>query len=151
MDLGIRGRHALVCGGSKGLGHAAAEALALEGVAVTLVARSAETLKRAADDIAERYGVSANFVAADVTTPAGRAEVLAACPDPDILVTNPGVRQTPADFRGLSRYDWDHWFEAHCFSSLELIQKIVPGMCDRKFGRVVNISVSNIKFPQVNF
>ncbi|WP_454854187.1 SDR family oxidoreductase [Rhizobium binxianense] len=151
MDLGIRGKHALVCGGSKGLGHAAAEALALEGVSLTLVARSAEPLQAAADDLAERHGVSAAIVAADVTTPDGRAAVLAACPAPDILVTNPGVRQTPADFRTLSRTDWDQWFEAHCFSSLELIQKIVPGMCERKFGRVVNISVSNIKFPQVNF
>ena len=151
MDLGIRGRHALICGGSKGLGHAAAEALALERVDLTLVARNAEALGRVADDLATRYGVSATFVAADVTTPEGRAAVLTACPDPDILVTNPGVRQTPADFRTLSREDWDRWFEAHCFSSLELIQKIVPGMCQRKFGRVVNISVSNIKFPQVNF
>lgn len=151
MDLGIRGRHALVCGGSKGLGHAAAEALALEGVSLTLVARNAGQLRSAADDLAGRYGVSAGFVAADVTTQAGRAAILAACPDPDILVTNPGMRQTPADFRTLSREDWDRWFEAHCFASLELIQKIVPGMCGRKFGRVVNISVSNIKFPQVNF
>src|SRR5262245_35394245 len=151
MDLGIRGRRALVCGGSKGLGHAAAGALAVEGVELTLVARNAEQLVKAASDFAERYGVPAGFVAADVTEPEGRAAVLAACPDPDILVTNPGMRQTPADFRTLSREDWDGWFEAHCFSSLELIQKIVPGMCERKFGRVVNISVSNIKFPQVNF
>ncbi|MDX3975453.1 SDR family oxidoreductase [Shinella sp.] len=151
MDLGIRGRHALICGGSKGLGHAAAEALALEGASLTLVARGANALKAATDRLSEQFGIDARYVAADVTTPEGRAEVLAGCPDPDILVTNPGVRQTPADFRTLSRSDWDHWFEAHCFSSLELIQKIVPGMCDRKFGRVVNISVSNIKFPQVNF
>jgi 3-oxoacyl-[acyl-carrier protein] reductase len=151
MDLGIRGRHALVCGGSKGLGHAAAEALALEGVSLTLVARNAAQLQAAADELAGRYGVEAGYVAADVTEPEGRATVLAACPDPDILVTNPGMRQTPADFRTLSRADWDLWFEAHCFSSLELIQKIVPGMCARGFGRVVNISVSNIKFPQVNF
>jgi 3-oxoacyl-[acyl-carrier protein] reductase len=151
MDLGIRGRHALVCGGSKGLGHAAAEALALEGVDLTLVARNADQLRAAADDLSARYGVSADFVAVDVTSLEGRQAILAACPDPDILVTNPGLRQTPADFRTLSREEWDQWFEAHCFSSLELIRKIVPGMCDRKFGRVVNISVSNIKFPQVNF
>ncbi len=151
MDLGIKGRRALVCGGSKGLGHAAAEALALEGVSLTLVARNAEQLQAAADELARRYGVEVGYVAADVTEPEGRAAVLAACPDPDILVTNPGMRQTPADFRTLSRPDWDLWFEAHCFSSLELIQKIVPGMCQRGFGRVVNISVSNIKFPQVNF
>lgn len=151
MDLGIKGRHALVCGGSRGLGHAAAEALAIEGVSLTLVARGTDALEAAAQSLFARHEVNVAFVAADVTTPEGRQAVLAACPDPDILVTNPGLRQTPADFRTLTRQDWDMWFEAHCFSSLELIQKIVPGMCARRFGRVVNISVSNIKFPQVNF
>jgi 3-oxoacyl-[acyl-carrier protein] reductase len=151
MDLGIKGRHALVCGGSKGLGNAAALALAAEGVSLTLVSRGAEALAAAAKDISSRHGVEASYVAADITTKEGRQAVLTACPAPDILVTNPGVRQTPADFRTLSREELDQWFEAHCFSSLELIQKLVPGMCDRKFGRVVNISVSNIKFPQVNF
>ena len=151
MDLGIRGRHALVCGGSKGLGHAAAEALAREGVSLTLVARSEDALRTAAADLSTRHGVDVRHVASDVTTPEGRAAILAACPDPDILVTNPGVRQTPSDFRTLTNADWHAWFETHCLASLELIQKTVPGMCERKFGRVVNISVSNIKFPQVNF
>jgi 3-oxoacyl-[acyl-carrier protein] reductase len=151
MDLGIRGRRALVCGGSKGLGYAAAEALALEGVSLTLVSRSEDALSKAAKGLSDRYGIEAGFVAADITTQDGRDRVFAMCPNPDILVTNPGVRQTPADFRTLSRADWDSWFEAHCFSSLDLIQRLVPGMCERRFGRVVNISVSNIKFPQVNF
>jgi len=151
MDLGIRGRHALVCGGSKGLGRAAAAALAGEGVDLTLVARTAETLQVAAREIAAATGVHVSTVAADVTTPQGRADVLATCPNPDILVTNPGVRQTPADFRSMDRADLDGWMEAHFFSALELIRAVVPGMCERKFGRVVNISVSFIKFPQVNF
>ncbi len=151
MDLGIKGRHALVCGGSKGLGHAAARALAAEGVTLTLVARSQDALETAAWAISDEFGVAVNYVAADVTNSGGRRAVLAACPDPDILVTNPGVRQTPSDFRTLTGEDWHQWFETHCMASLELIQKIVPGMCERKFGRVVNISVSNIKFPQVNF
>jgi 3-oxoacyl-[acyl-carrier protein] reductase len=151
MDLGIRGRHALVSGGSKGLGRAAATALAREGADITLVARTAETLEAAASEIAASAGVKVSAVAADVTSAEGRAVILAACPNPDILITNPGMRQTPGDFRTMSRADWDRWMEAHFFSALELIRAIVPGMCERRFGRVVNISVSNIKFPQVNF
>ncbi len=151
MDLGIRGRHALVCGGSKGLGYAAAHALAGEGATITLVARTAETLATAAAGIAAASGVEVRTISADVTTVAGREVILAACPDPDILVTNPGMRQTPDNFRTMSRADWDGWMEAHFFSALELIRAVVPGMCARKFGRIVNISVSNIKFPQVNF
>ena len=151
MDLGIRGRLALVCGGSKGLGRAAAAALAGEGVDIVLVARTHDTLERTAREIAAETGVRVLPVAADVTSPAGRTAILAACPNPDILVTNPGVRQTPEDFRTMGRADWDRWMEAHFFSALELIRAVTPGMCERHFGRVVNISVSNIKFPQVNF
>ncbi|MGE0239585.1 MAG: SDR family NAD(P)-dependent oxidoreductase, partial [Parvibaculaceae bacterium] len=151
MDLGIKGRHALVCGGSKGLGRAAARALAGEGVNVTLVARHVETLDGAARDIRAATGVKVDVIPADVTTPEGRSAVLKACPDPDILITNPGKRQIPDNFRTMSRGDWDDWMEAHFYAALEFIRAVVPGMCERKFGRVVNISVSFIKFPQVNF
>jgi 3-oxoacyl-[acyl-carrier protein] reductase len=151
MDLGLQGRKALVCGASKGLGRAAALALAREGAEVALLARSAGPLAEAAGAIAEETGVRVTTIAADVTTAAGRASALAACPAPDILITNPGVRQTPADFRTLTREDWNRWMEDHCFSALDLIQSVAPGMSERKFGRIVNISVSFIKFPQVNF
>jgi 3-oxoacyl-[acyl-carrier protein] reductase len=151
MELGITGRRALICGGSKGLGFAAAQALAREGVDLTLVSRTAEALEQAAQQLRAETGVSVATVAVDLSLADAPALVLAACPDPDILVCNPGVRQTPDDFRTMSRADWDFWMEAHYFGPLELIRAIVPGMCARKFGRVVNISVSNIKFPQVNF
>ncbi|TKD49992.1 SDR family oxidoreductase [Sphingomonas baiyangensis] len=151
MDLGIGGRHALICGGSKGLGHAAAESLAREGVNLTIVARSADALRDAAAQLRAEHGVAVIAVPADVTTPEGRAAILAACPDPDILVANPGMRQTPDDFRTLDRAGWDAWMEAHFFASLELIRAVVPRMVERRFGRIVNISVSFIKFPQVNF
>lgn len=151
MDLDIRGRHALVCGGSKGLGRAAALSLAREGANLTLVARGREALSVAASEIGNAAGVKVDVIAADVTTPGGRREVLAQCPDPDILVANPGRRQTPEDFRKLDRAGWDEWMDAHFYSALELIRAVVPGMCERKFGRIVNISVSFIKFPQVNF
>jgi 3-oxoacyl-[acyl-carrier protein] reductase len=151
MDLGIAGRRALVCGGSMGLGRAAALALAREGVEVMLVARTPDSLTKAADEIAAETGSKVTFATADITTPEGQKTAIAACPDPDILIANPGVRQTPADFRILAREDWLRWLDMHFFSALELIRAIVPSMVERRFGRVVNISVSNIKFPQVNF
>jgi 3-oxoacyl-[acyl-carrier protein] reductase len=151
MELGIGGRRAVVMGGSKGLGRAAALALAREDAEVTLVARTAQTLEKAAAEIRAETGSRVSFVAADVTTPMGQSAVLAACPHTDILVTNPGVRQTPAAFTTLSREDWQTWLDMHFFSALELIRGFVPGMVERQFGRVVNISVSFIKFPQVNF
>ena len=151
MDLGIAGRRALVCGGSKGLGRAAAIALAREGADVVLVARNADALAAAAKEIATETGAKLSFVAADLSTPQGREAALAAGDGMDILVTNPGVRQTPADFRTLPREEWLRWLDMHFFSALEMIRGLVPGMIGRRFGRIVNISVSNIKFPQVNF
>jgi len=151
MDLGISGRRALVCGGSKGLGRAAALALAREGADVTLFSRSTEALQIAQREIAAETSAKVTFVAGDVTKRESREALIAAVPAPDILVTNPGVRQTPDDFATMSRETWDFWMEAHFFSSLELIGAFVPGMCERKFGRIVNLSVSFIKFPQVGF
>lgn len=151
MNLGIAGRQAIVCGGSKGLGRACALALAREGVSVTLVARTEATLAEAAEAIRAETRAEVSIVPADLTQAQGRADMLRACPAPDILVTNPGVRQTPADFRTLPHEDWLYWMEAHFFSALDLIRAVVPGMTERRFGRIVNISVSFIKFPQVRF
>jgi 3-oxoacyl-[acyl-carrier protein] reductase len=151
MDLGLRGRKAIVCGASRGLGHAAALSLAREGVALTLVARTAEPLERAAAELRRETGVAVAAVAADVNTEQGQQAILAACPEPDILINNPGVRQVPGDFRTLPREEWQHWLDVHFLSSVRLIQAVAPGMCARRFGRIVNMSVSFIKFPQVNF
>ncbi|EIF35382.1 dehydrogenase of unknown specificity [Burkholderia sp. Ch1-1] len=151
MDLGIRGRRAVVCGGSKGLGFAAARSLAREGVDLTLVARSHETLRVAAQQLIDETGVKVETVSADLGTAEGRSEVLAKAGVVDILVANPGIRQVPDDFRTLTRKAWDGWMEAHFYSSLELIRAVVPGMTTRGFGRIVNMSVSFIKFPQVGF
>lgn len=151
MDLGIAGRRALVCGGSRGLGRAAGLALAREGAEVVLVARSVDALRKAAAEFAAETGSKVTFAVADITTLAGQQAAVAALPNADILVTNPGVRQTPADFRTIPREDWLKWLDMHFFSALELIRALVPGMSARGFGRVVNISVSNIKFPQINF
>jgi 3-oxoacyl-[acyl-carrier protein] reductase len=151
MDLGISGRRAIVSGGSRGLGRAAAHSLSREGVEVWIAARTRETLEKTASEIAQETGNPVHVVVADVTTDIGRAAILDACPAPDILMTNPGVRQVPADFRAMPRAEWDCWFEAHFYSALELIRAVVPGMCERRFGRVVNLSVSFIKAPQVGF
>jgi 3-oxoacyl-[acyl-carrier protein] reductase len=150
MDLGVRGRHAIVCGGSRGISRAAAFRLASEGARVTLVARTIATLAEAAAEIGRDTGSQVAFVAMDLTSTAGRATLLEACPEADILVTNAGVPQRFASFQTLTRKDWDTWFDAHFFSAIDLIYAYVPGMMQRKFGRIVNVSVNFIKFPQVN-
>lgn len=151
MDLGIRGRSALVTAASRGLGRACAFSLAEAGVNVTLAARTLAPLEEAAEDIRRATGVTVRIVAADVTQSDGRNAIIADCPAPDILVCNPGVRQVPVDFRALEREDWLRWWDDHFFASMDLIRRLTPGMCERRFGRVVSMSVSFIKFPQVGF
>lgn len=149
MDIGVRGRHAIVCGGSRGISRAAAFRFAAEGAHVTLVARTAETLDQAAREIAAETGSPVDFMATDLTTEAGRKALFEAQPSADILVTNAGVPQRFAPFQSLTREDWDAWFDAHFFSAIELIHAYAPGMMERRFGRIVNVSANFIKFPQV--
>jgi 3-oxoacyl-[acyl-carrier protein] reductase len=151
MDLGIRGRHAIVCAASKGLGRASAESLAREGCDLTINARTPGPLEEAAEAIRRAHGVRVTAVAGDINSEAGRDALLAACPAPDILVSSPGTRQVPGDFRQWDRAEWQHWWNEHFYTAVELIRRTAPGMCERKFGRIVNISVSFIKFPQVGF
>lgn len=146
MDLGIRGKQALVCGASKGLGRACAEALAAEGVHVTLVARGAQALEATADAIRQASGVTVTAVAADITTPQGRAQALAVCGQPDILVTNAGG-PPPGDFRNWNRDDWIAAIDANMLTPIELIKATVDGMIERRFGRIVNITSSAVKAP----
>ena len=146
MDLGISARSALVCGASKGLGLACAQSLAREGVAVTMVARGAEALEAAAAAIREATGVTVTTVAADITTPAGRAAALAACPSPDILVTNAGGPK-PGDFRDWDRDVWIAALDANMLTPIELIRATVDGMIARRFGRIVNITSGAVKAP----
>jgi 3-oxoacyl-[acyl-carrier protein] reductase len=151
MDLGIRGRKAIVCAASKGLGRAAAFSLAREGVDLTLFARGAEALEATAAEIRAATGVPVRCVAGDVGNAEDRARLLAACPDADILVNNPGGRQVPGDFRSFDRDEWLRWIDAQMLSALALIQGVVDGMTHRRFGRIVNITVSFVKFPQIGF
>ena len=141
MDLGIAGRRALVCAASKGLGRGCAEALAREGVAVTIVARTEAALAQTAREIG-----AASYVACDITTPEGRAAALSACPDPDILVTNAGG-PPPGDFRQFDRDAWIRAIDANMLTPIELIKATIDRMAERKFGRIVNITSSAVKAP----
>jgi 3-oxoacyl-[acyl-carrier protein] reductase len=145
MDLGIKGRSAIVCAASKGLGKACAEALAREGVDVTICARGADALHAAAGELA-RHGVKVTPVVCDVTTEAGRAALLAACPNPDILITNAGG-PPPGDFKGFTLDDWRRAVEGNMITPIALIQATVYGMADRGFGRIVNITSQSVKAP----
>lgn len=146
MDLGIKGRRALVCAASKGLGRACAMSLAREGVDVTILARGRDALEKTADDIRKATGVKVTALVADITTPEGRAAALAACPDPDILVNNAGG-PPPGDFRNWNREDWIKAVDANMLTPIELIKATVDGMITRKFGRIVNITSNSVKAP----
>ena len=147
MDLGIKGRRAIVCASSKGLGRACAMQLANEGVHVTLTARGAETLKKTAGEIRKAHpGVTVTEVAGDITTPQGRADVLKACPDPDILINNAGG-PPPGDFRNWTRDDWIKALDANMLTPIELIKATIDTMIERKFGRIVNITSGAVKAP----
>jgi len=146
VDLGIHGKTALVCGASKGLGRGCAAALAREGCRVTLIARQREALEETAGEIRAATGATVAIVAADITSEEGRAAALAACPNPDILVTNAGG-PPPGDFRKFSREDWLRAVSANMLTPIELIRATVDGMVLRRFGRIVNITSSAVKAP----
>jgi 3-oxoacyl-[acyl-carrier protein] reductase len=146
MDLGIRGKRALVCAASKGLGLGCAAALAREGAKLVITARGRETLEQTAETLRKATGAEVTTVAGDITTPEGRAAALGACPDPDILVNNAGG-PPPGDFRTWSREDWIKALDANMLTPIELIKAVIDGMIERRFGRVVNITSSAVKMP----
>ena len=146
MDMGISGRKALVCGASAGLGLACATALAAEGVELVIAARTAAPLAEAAALIAATTQARVHALAADVTTEAGRASILAAHPWFDILVTNAGG-PPPGDFRNWEREHWLAALDANMLAPIALIRALVDGMMERGFGRIVNITSSAVKAP----
>ncbi|MCC7048962.1 MAG: SDR family oxidoreductase [Alphaproteobacteria bacterium] len=146
MDLGIKGRKAIVCAASKGLGKACAMALAREGVAVTINARGRDALEATAAEIRRETGAAVTTVVGDVVQPQIRAQLLAACPAPDILVNNAGG-PPPGDFRDWDREAWIKAVDANMITPIELIKATVDGMMARKFGRIVNITSSSVKAP----
>jgi 3-oxoacyl-[acyl-carrier protein] reductase len=146
MDLGLKGKKAIVCAASKGLGKACAMSLAREGVELFITARTASDLEATAAEIRAATGAKVTAVPGDITTQAGQAAVLAACPNPDILVNNAGGPPR-GDFRDWTRDDWIKAVDANMLTPIFLIKAVVDGMIERKFGRIVNITSSSVKSP----
>jgi 3-oxoacyl-[acyl-carrier protein] reductase len=146
MDLGIRGRKAIVCASSQGLGKACALALAEAGVSVVVNARNRALLESTAEEIRKASGVEVTPVAADVSTPEGQSALLAACPAPDILVNNNGGPPF-RDFRQLDHEAIIKGVTMNMLTPIALVQRVIDGMVARKFGRIVNITSYSVKMP----
>ena len=147
MDLGISGKRAIVCGASRGLGRAVAEALAEAGVELVLNARGAQGIETAAAEIRERHGVKVATFAGDLTTEAASEELVAAFPSTDILINNAGG--PPAgDWRAFERKDWQGAVDRNMIGPIFLIRAYLDGMAERGFGRIVNITSVVVKQPK---
>ena len=148
MDLGISGKKAIVCGSSRGLGKGCAIALAEAGVSLVINGRNERTLDEAVKEIRQSTGVMVTPVAADINKSEGQAAVLAACPEPDILITNSGGPPFQ-DFRDLDRSAMVAGMVMNMLTPIEIIQKIIDPMLTRGFGRIVNITSITVKMPVV--
>ena len=146
MDLGIRGRTALVCAASKGLGKGCAASLAREGVNLVITARGKEALEATAEELRKACGVKVTAVAGDIATEEGREAALKACAAPDILVNNAGG-PPPGDFRAWDREAWIKALDANMIAPILLMRAVVDRMIERKFGRIVNITSGAVKHP----
>ena len=147
MDLGIKGKRAIVCAASKGLGKGCAQALAREGVNVVITARGEEALQATARELRALAGAAeVRAVAGDITTPEGRAAALAACPQVDMLVNNAGG-PPPGDFRDWDRDAWIRALDANMLTPIELMKAVLDPMLSRGFGRIVNITSGAVKAP----
>jgi len=149
MDLLISGRKAIVCASSQGLGKACATALSREGVEVFINARTRETLEAAAEDIRRATGGKVTPVQADITTEEGRAKLAAACPDADILVNN-NAGPAPGKFQDWGRDQYLEAFESNMLAPVLMIRALLPGMRERKFGRIVNLTSAMVKSPRAH-
>lgn len=147
MDLGIKGRRALVNGASAGMGLAAAEMLAIEGVDLVLSARGAERLEAAAQQLRQKYGVRVEAVAADHSTEEGRARILAKCPDADILVATCSPPPMTPDHRAITPAQWQASIDTGLMSPMHFVEALLPGMLKRRWGRIVNIATIAAKYP----
>jgi 3-oxoacyl-[acyl-carrier protein] reductase len=146
MDLGIKGRKAVVCASSKGLGKACATALAEAGCEVVINGRDERALEAAAKEIVRETGAKVTTVAADVGSKDGRAALLAACPAPDILVNN-NAGPPFKNFRELDHAALVKGVEANMITPIELVQAVIDGMVERNFGRIINITSGSVKMP----
>jgi len=147
MDLNIRGKSAIVCASSKGLGKACALALAKEGVNVWINARNKEPLNTARSEIIAAGCGDVHAIVADVTRSEGRDSLFAACPDPDIVINNAGG-PPPGDFRDWGQQEWFEAVNGNMYSAIDMIKRSLDGMIERGFGRIVNITSVAVKLPQ---
>jgi 3-oxoacyl-[acyl-carrier protein] reductase len=146
MDLGIKGRRAVVCAASRGLGRASALSLARNGVDLVINARDAKALEETAQAIREETGTAVEAVAGDISEPAVQAAMIDACPEPDILVNNNGGPPR-RDFREIDRSALLQGVVMNMAAPLEMIGRVVDGMAARGFGRIVNITSISVKMP----
>ncbi|HET7239072.1 MAG TPA: SDR family NAD(P)-dependent oxidoreductase, partial [Terrimicrobiaceae bacterium] len=147
MDLGIRGRTAIVCGSSRGLGRACAEALAAEGVDIILNGIDQDRLRATADELSQRYQGRVKSVAADITTDEGQRSLLGTCPDPDILVNN-NAGPSPGAFLSFDQTAWEKATAANMIAPIMLTRAVLPMMKERHFGRVINITSAMVTTPR---
>jgi 3-oxoacyl-[acyl-carrier protein] reductase len=146
MDLGLKGRNAIVLASSKGLGFACAKALVSEGVNVVINGRTANDVNAAAKQLTDAFDVTVTPVVADATTDAGRAALLKACPEPDILVLN-GGGPPPTKFTDIDQSGWEATMHNQFVSPLMFVRDVVEGMAARKFGRIIAITSAMVKTP----
>jgi len=146
MDLGLQGKWAIVCASSKGLGLGCATALAREGVNLVMNARTPGPLNEAAETLRREHGIDVRAVACDITTEEGREKVLAACDAPDILVNNAGG-PPPGMWTDWEREDFIRALDANMLTPIALIKAVLPGMMERGWGRIVNITSQSVKSP----
>jgi 3-oxoacyl-[acyl-carrier protein] reductase len=149
VDLKIRGKKAIMAGGSAGMGRATAERLAEAGVELYITARREERLLRAAKDISEQHNVSVTPVVADSSTEDGRQALFAACPDPDILAITIKPPEPNGDFLKLTPHDWRDSVETALIGPIEIMRHYIPVMTDKGWGRIVNIATFSAKRPMI--
>ncbi len=147
MDLGLAGRKAIVCASTQGLGLACATSLAKEGCEVWINGRNAERAAAVAAQLAADTGAKVHGVGADITTEAGRAALIAACPEADILVNN-NAGPPPGKLADWNHDQWISALESNMLAPALLIRAVVPGMRARKFGRIINITSAMVKSPR---
>lgn len=147
MDLGIADKTALLCASNGGLGLACAKAVAAEGVNVFINGRNPEKLQAAVDEVRKVSNRRVEGVLADVTTDDGRSALLASCPDPDILLNN-NAGPKPKRFLETNREDWEETYQANYLAPVLLVHAVLPGMIERKFGRIVNVTSAMVTTPR---
>ena len=146
MDLGVNGKKAIVCASSKGLGKACAKALMEEGVSVVINARGEEQLSEAYKELSKIDKDRVSMVVADLNTEEGREKIVESCPDADILINN-NNGPPPVNFLDTDKDAWLEALESNMLAAIFMIQALLPGMKQRKFGRIINITSAMVKSP----